>query len=184
MSKVLLNWLKTLVFSISANKKHEQLINDAFKKVREWAYGTSMFIADSPVHNVITADSSAASNVTNTFSSQNKKGIFPALSPMGIPYQSNGCDCGVFTSLYFWAFHSMASRLSFTRRWAQEFQGKNGTQYEISEDKFFESFDQRREVGEWREKMKEECERRKAAWKTKGSSSSTSSSSSAKSAKK
>ena len=140
---VLLGWLKTLVLSISANKKHEAVINEVFKK--------------------------------------GKKGIFPALSPQGIPYQTNGCDCGVFTSLYFWAFHSMAGKLHMTREWVQDFSAggrRAGTQYEISEDPYFESFSQSHEVGLWREKMKEECERRKELWRKNHSSSSSNSSSS------
>ena len=93
-----------------------------------------------------------------------KKGLFPALSPNGIPYQSNGCDCGVFTSLYFWAFHSMANSLEITREWVIRF---TQTQKEISESYEFTRFSQRHGVAEWRDNMREECERRKAEFQAK-----------------
>ncbi|GMH97546.1 hypothetical protein TrST_g6724 [Triparma strigata] len=76
--------------------------------------------------------------------------IFPILEPGGIPYQTNGCDCGVFTSLYFNAVRDLAPNLDCSLKWIKNFKRQKVFRHSFD-------FNQSNGVPEWRERMKIVC---------------------------
>jgi len=109
--------------------------------------------------------------------------IFPVLEPAGIPYQTNGCDCGVFTSLYFSQFGKVMADEEVSLMWIKNFKsqkskgsvrrgsspssqgsdrsrGSSVSKGRGSQDIFKKEnlgFTQQFGVPQWREKMKAVC---------------------------